>query len=158
VRRLSLTGTRLQQGFTTGEMGFRGQFARQQSWATHVRYGSKAELEDLRAGINHHRREGLCNKIVEVVLPPERPPRERWLTRPEAARLIGLLGVIAKSSMVSRPTGGRDNTLLGSFLLHFIPAHVPARCAPRPTTHRRDVADASRDGYVGGGWLSRHDY
>jgi hypothetical protein len=30
-RQLSLTGTRLQQGFTTGEMGFRGQFARQQS-------------------------------------------------------------------------------------------------------------------------------
>ena len=31
---------------------------------------------------------GLCNKVVEVVLPPERPPRERWLTRSEAARLI----------------------------------------------------------------------
>src|SRR5262249_31707919 len=30
----------------------------------------------------------LCDKIVEVWLPPERPPRERWLTRSEAARLI----------------------------------------------------------------------
>ena len=49
---------------------------------------ARRELEDLRAAINHHRREGLCNKIVEVVLPPERPPRERWLTRSEAARLI----------------------------------------------------------------------
>jgi integrase len=49
---------------------------------------ARRELEDLRAAINHHRREGLCNKVVEVVLPPERPARERWLTRSEAARLI----------------------------------------------------------------------
>lgn len=48
----------------------------------------RRELEDLRAAINHHRREGLCNKIVEVVLPKERPAREQWLTRSEAARLI----------------------------------------------------------------------
>ena len=49
---------------------------------------ARRELEDLRAAINHHRREGLCNKVVEVVLPPERQGRERWLTRSEAARLI----------------------------------------------------------------------
>lgn len=49
---------------------------------------ARRELEDLRAAINYHRREGLCDKIVEVWLPPERPPRERWLTRSEAARLI----------------------------------------------------------------------
>ena len=49
---------------------------------------ARRELEDLRAAINHHRREGLCNKVVEVVLPLERPPRERWLNRSEAARLI----------------------------------------------------------------------
>ena len=49
---------------------------------------ARRELEDLRAAINHHRREGLCDKIVEVVLPPERPHRQRWLTRSEAARLI----------------------------------------------------------------------
>ena len=29
---------------------------------------ARRELEDLRAAINHHRREGLCNKVVEVVL------------------------------------------------------------------------------------------
>ena len=49
---------------------------------------ARRELEDLRAAINHHRREGLCSKVVEVVLPHERPPRERWLNRSEAARLI----------------------------------------------------------------------
>src|ERR1700737_2324340 len=49
---------------------------------------ARRELEDLRAAINHHRREGLCSQIVEVVLPEERPERERWLTRAEAARMI----------------------------------------------------------------------
>jgi integrase len=49
---------------------------------------ARRELEDLRAAINHHRREGFCNKVVEVLLPPERPARARWLTRLEAARLI----------------------------------------------------------------------
>jgi integrase len=49
---------------------------------------ARRELEDLRAAINHLRREGLCNAIVDVVLPPKSQPRERWLTRSEAARLI----------------------------------------------------------------------
>ena len=49
---------------------------------------ARRELEDLRAAINHHRREGLCNAIVEVVLPPKAPSRQRWLTRSEAARMI----------------------------------------------------------------------
>jgi len=60
------------------------QYAGQRSTDT----AARRELEDLRAAINHHRREGLCSEIVEVVLPQERPPRERWLTRAEAARLI----------------------------------------------------------------------
>jgi integrase len=49
---------------------------------------ARRELEDLRAAINHHRREGLCDRVVEVVLPPKAPARERWLTRSEAARLM----------------------------------------------------------------------
>jgi integrase len=49
---------------------------------------ARRELEDLRAAINHHRREGLCSQVVEIVLPRERPARDRWLTRQEAARLI----------------------------------------------------------------------
>jgi integrase len=49
---------------------------------------ARRELEDLRAAINHHRRENLHDKIVSVVLPDERAPRDRWLTRSEAARLI----------------------------------------------------------------------
>jgi len=49
---------------------------------------ARRELEDLRAAINHHRREGLCSEIVSVVLPPRTDARERWLTRSEAARLL----------------------------------------------------------------------
>jgi integrase len=49
---------------------------------------ARRELEDLRAAINHHRKEGLCNAIVEVLLPPRAPSRERWLTRSEAAKMI----------------------------------------------------------------------
>jgi integrase len=49
---------------------------------------ARRELEDLRAAINHHRREGLCSEIVSIVLPPRGEARERWLTRAEAARLL----------------------------------------------------------------------
>jgi integrase len=49
---------------------------------------ARRELEDLRAAINHHRREGLCSEIVSVVLPEKVPARERWLTRAEAGRLL----------------------------------------------------------------------
>jgi integrase len=49
---------------------------------------ARRELEDLRAAINYHRRENLHDKIISVVLPEERPARERWLTRSEAARLV----------------------------------------------------------------------
>lgn len=49
---------------------------------------ARRELEELRAAINHHRSEGLCTDVVSVVLPDKSPPRERWLTRSEAARLI----------------------------------------------------------------------
>jgi len=45
-------------------------------------------LEELRAAINHHRKEGYCDKIVSVVLPERNEGRTRWLTRKEAARLI----------------------------------------------------------------------
>ena len=49
---------------------------------------AKRELEDLRAAVNYHRREGLCDGIVEIAIPPKSAPRDRWLTRDEAARLI----------------------------------------------------------------------
>jgi integrase len=50
--------------------------------------GARRELEDLRSAINYHRTEGLCSEIVGVALPDKSDPREDWLTRSEAARLI----------------------------------------------------------------------
>jgi integrase len=49
---------------------------------------ARRELEDLRAAINHHRREGLCSEIISVALPDKSPAPNVFLTRPEAARLI----------------------------------------------------------------------
>jgi len=45
-------------------------------------------LEDLRAAINHHAKEGLHRGVVRVVLPDKGPSRDRWLTRAEVARLL----------------------------------------------------------------------
>lgn len=50
--------------------------------------GARRDLEDLRAAINYHAKEGLHRGIVRVTLPPKGAPRERWLTRQEAAKLI----------------------------------------------------------------------
>jgi integrase len=50
--------------------------------------GARSDLEILRAAINHHAKENLHHGVVRVVLPPKGPPRDRWLTRSEAARLL----------------------------------------------------------------------
>lgn len=50
--------------------------------------GARRDLEDLRAAIGHHASENLHRAIVNVWLPPKGPPRDRWLTRSEAARLL----------------------------------------------------------------------
>ena len=49
---------------------------------------ARRQLEELRAAINHHRQEGHCSKIVGVWLPEKPLPRERWLTRAEAAAIV----------------------------------------------------------------------
>jgi integrase len=50
--------------------------------------GARRDLEDLRAAIGHHASENLHRSIVKVWLPAKGGPRERWLTRSEAARLL----------------------------------------------------------------------
>ena len=50
--------------------------------------GARTDLETLRAAINHHAKEGLHYGVVRVTLPRKGPPRDRWLTRDEAAALI----------------------------------------------------------------------
>lgn len=50
--------------------------------------GARRDLEDLRAAIKHHAKQNLHHGIVSVSLPEKGDPRERWLTRGEAAKLI----------------------------------------------------------------------
>jgi integrase len=50
--------------------------------------GARRDLEALRAAINHHAREGFHRGLVSVWLPPRGLPRDRWLTRSEAAKLL----------------------------------------------------------------------
>lgn len=52
------------------------------------RGGARRDLEDLAAAITYHQKQGYHREIVKVVLPDKGPPRDRWLTRSEAARLI----------------------------------------------------------------------
>jgi integrase len=50
--------------------------------------GARADLETLRAAINHHAKESLHYGHVRVALPAKGAPRDRWLTRSEAAKLV----------------------------------------------------------------------
>jgi hypothetical protein len=50
--------------------------------------GARADLETLRAAINHHSKENLHYGAVRVTLPQKGQPRDRWLTRSEAAKLV----------------------------------------------------------------------
>lgn len=50
--------------------------------------GARRDLEILRAAINHHSHENLHYGNVSVRLPPRGEPRDRWLTRSEAAAMI----------------------------------------------------------------------
>lgn len=50
--------------------------------------GTRTDLETLRAAINHHAKENLHYGTVRLTLPPKGPPRDRWLTRDEAAALV----------------------------------------------------------------------
>lgn len=50
--------------------------------------GARRELEDLRAAVNYHRKEGYHREIVEITLPEKGASRELWLTRDQAARLL----------------------------------------------------------------------
>lgn len=49
---------------------------------------ARRQLEDLRAAVRHYHREGYSLTAPAIVLPEKSLPRERWLTRAEAARLI----------------------------------------------------------------------
>ena len=69
--------------------------------------GARRDLEDLRAAIGHHASENLHRAIVNVWLPPKGAPRDRWLTRSEAARLLWALLASPRSSNAPSRAGER---------------------------------------------------
>jgi integrase len=77
---------------------------------------ARRELEDLRSAINHHRREGLCTEIISVVLPQPGAPRQRWLTRNEAARLIWAAWCY-REVQKGKETGRRSRRHIARFIL-----------------------------------------
>jgi hypothetical protein len=103
---------------------------------------ARRQLEDLRAAINHHRREGLCSQIVEVVLPPERPARERWLTRSEAARLVWAAWRY-REVQKGRRTDRRSRQHIAKFIL----------VALYTGTRASAVCGAALEPTVGRGWI-----
>jgi integrase len=50
---------------------------------------ARRRLEDLRAAINAYHAEHTLNVVPKITLPPKTQGRQRWLTRNEAARLLG---------------------------------------------------------------------
>lgn len=67
--------------------------------------GARRDLEDLRAAINHHQKEGLHRGVVRVTLPEKGQPRDRWLTRPEVAKLVW---VCWRTREIQRRHRGKD--------------------------------------------------
>lgn len=50
--------------------------------------GARRDLEDLRAAVGYHKKEGFHREDVSVTLPARGDARTRWLTREEAAKLL----------------------------------------------------------------------
>src|SRR5262245_47904334 len=103
---------------------------------------ARRELEDLRAAINHHRREGLCSAIVEVILPEASPARVRWLTRQEAARLLWAAWRY-RELQKGKPTGRRSRQHIARFIL----------LALYTGTRAGAICGAALQPTVGRGWI-----
>jgi len=70
---------------------------------------ARRRLEDLRAAINAYHAEHVLNFVPKIILPEKAEGRQRWLTRNEAARLLGAaLGYIWDSEKGTwKREGGR---------------------------------------------------
>jgi integrase len=82
---------------------------RKQSMARH-------ELETLRAAVNYFHKEYGLDPVPAFTMPPKSRPRERWLTRDEAARLLwGARRTphLARFILIGLYTGTRSGAILG---------------------------------------------
>jgi integrase len=81
-----------------------------------TRAGAREDLSLLRAAINFHREEGYHDRIISVVLPEKGAPRDRWITRREAARLI-LNAWRYREVQKGHATGRRSRRHVAKFVL-----------------------------------------
>jgi len=84
--------------------------------------GARRDLEDLRAAINHHAKQGLHRGVVRVALPNKGGPRDRWLTRAEVARLLRACWRTREIQTIHR--GRRRGTKVST---HYYPLRHVAR-------------------------------
>lgn len=114
-----------------------GDFCRDYVASRSTDAAARKELEDLRAAINFHRKEGHCEKIVSVVLPQRRLSRENWLTRQQAAKLIWTAWRY-REIQKGKPTDRRSRQHVAKFMLvaGYTGSRAGAICAAalQPTT------------------------
>lgn len=78
--------------------------------------GARRELQDLGAALNHWRAEGHALDVPRVTLPAKGGPRERWLTRDEAARLLRAAWRMTQD-WKGRPSDRRTGRHVARFIL-----------------------------------------
>lgn len=84
--------------------------------ATRTQSMARHELETLRAAVNYFHKEYGLDPIPAFTMPPKSRPRERWLTRHEAARLLRSARRtphLARFILVGLYTGTRSGAILG---------------------------------------------
>ena len=93
-----------------------GQVCRQYAKNRSSASAARRELEDLRSAIRHHWVEGLATSETKIVMPQKSRPRERWLTRKEAAALLWAAYKrnkhVARFILIALYTGSRTRPIL----------------------------------------------
>lgn len=113
------------------------------------RGGSRRDLEDLRAAINHHAKRELHKGYVEVELPAKGQARAIWLTRNEVARLVWACWRHGRA--VRLPKGRLSGMVIDSewhdlrhiarfILMAYTPVQDPGLYLRRPSTRGQTVA------------------
>jgi integrase len=93
------------------------------------RWNKCRAIEQVHRYVQHH---GIGGIAATVVLPPEGPPRERWLTRSEAARLIWAAWRY-REIQKGKPTDRRSREHVARFILialYTAPAPAPRAAQP----------------------------
>jgi integrase len=112
---------------------------------------ARRELEDLQAALTYAWRNRVLNQQVPVTLPSKVAPRERWLTKREARRLIRAAAKHAphllRFILIGLYTGSRSSAILGlGWRAHPEGGHVDLehRLLYRRPLNTRDTANKRR--------------